>query len=133
MQNLRVLNKFYFNAFASIVDQMGPFLKGQIENLRSNNCRNALCLFTEVFSQNHDKCPEGLKVTDSWAVFLEASFATVFSRVSADKKFLSSEAQRGVLAAVESSPIVQTTEVLVKNASSKVITLAEFAVRALEV
>ena len=50
VQNLRILNKFYFTALESIIDQFATFLKGQVENLRSNNCRNALCLFHEIFS-----------------------------------------------------------------------------------
>lgn len=107
-------------------------MKGQVENLRSNNSRNALCLFHDIFSQNHDKCPEGRKINDTWSVFLEANFATVFAKISADKKFISSEAQKGVLAAVESSPIPPTISVLVKNSSSKSLSLAEFAVRSLE-
>ena len=50
VQNLRILNKFYFTALESIIDQFAVFLKGQVENLRSNNSRNALCLFLEIFS-----------------------------------------------------------------------------------
>ena len=87
--NLRILNKFYYQAFESLIDQLSNFIKGQIENLRSNNSRNALALFHEVFSQNSDKSPEGLKTSDTWAVFLEANYATVFARVNADKKFIS--------------------------------------------
>ena len=132
VQNLRILNKFYFEAFQGVIDQFSGFLKAQIENLRSNNSRNALALFRDVFSQNHDKTPEGRKVTDTWAVFLDAQFATVFAKVNADKKFLQTEAQRGVLAAAETCPIPQTISVLVKNSSHKVITLSEFACRALE-
>ena len=43
------------------------------------------------------------------------------------------EAQRGVLAAAEFSPIPQTINVLTKNTSAKSLVLAEFACRALEV
>ena len=50
VQNLRILNKFYFTALESIIDRFAVFLKGQVENLRSNNSRNALCLFLEIFS-----------------------------------------------------------------------------------
>ena len=111
---------------------MSNFIKGQIENLRSNNSRNALALFHEVFSQNSDKSPDGLKTSDTWAVFLEANYATVFARVNADKKFISMVAQKGVLAAAEVSPIPPTINVLIKNSSSKSLVLAEFAVRSLE-
>ena len=72
-------------------------------------------------------------MTDTWAVFIEANFATVFARVNADKKFLQLEAQRGVLACAEFSPLPQTINVLVKNAAAKSLVLAEFACRALEV
>ena len=71
-------------------------------------------------------------MTDTWAVFIDANFATVFARVNADKKFLQLEAQRGVLACAEHSPIPQTISVLLKNASAKSLVLAEFACRALE-
>ena len=130
--NLRILNKFYYQAFESLIDQLSNFIKGQIENLRSNNSRNALALFHEVFSQNSDKSPDGLKTSDTWAVFLEANYATVFARVNADKKFISMVAQKGVLAAAEVSPIPPTINVLIKNSSSKSLVLAEFAVRSLE-
>lgn len=50
VQNLRILNKFYYEALESIIDRFSTFLKGQVENLRSNNSRNALCLFHEIFS-----------------------------------------------------------------------------------
>ena len=88
VQNLRVLNKFYYEAFERVIDQFSPFLKGQVENLRSNNSRNALALFRDIFSQNQDKTPEGRKVNDTWAVFLDANFTAVFAKVNADKKFL---------------------------------------------
>ena len=85
-----------------------------MENLRSNNSRNALCLFYEIFSQNADKCPEGRKVNDTWAVFLDINMAAVFAKTNADKKFLSLTAQKGVLAAAEVSPIPQTSATLMK-------------------
>ena len=100
--------------------------------MRSNNSRNALALCRDIFSQNHDKSPEGRKTTDTWSVFLDVNFATVFSKVNADKKFLQTEAQRGVMAIAETAPIPQTISVLVKYSSHKVITLSEFACRAIE-
>jgi len=87
-----VLNKFYFRAFESIVDQLSNFVRAQVENLRSNNSRNALALINDIFSKNHDKCPEGRKVNDTWSVFVEVNFAAVFAKINADKKFISSEA-----------------------------------------
>jgi len=63
-----------------------------VENLRSNNSRNALALFRDIFSQNQDKVPDGRKVTDTWAVFLDSNFAAIFGKVNADKKFLQTEA-----------------------------------------
>ena len=89
VQNLRILNKFYFTVLESIIDQFATFLKGQVENLRSNNSRNALCLFLEIFSQNADKCPEGRKVNDTWALLIDVNLAAVFKMTNADKKFLS--------------------------------------------
>ena len=49
LQNLRVLNKFYFK---DMVENLGKFvdlLKNQITNLRSSNSWNALELFLELF------------------------------------------------------------------------------------
>ena len=100
--------------------------------MRSNNSRNALALFHEVFSQNADKCPEGKKITDTWSVFIDANIATVMKLVCADKKFLKLVAQQGVLACAEVSPIPATSNCLVLNAASKNVTLAEFACQSLE-
>ena len=133
VQNLRILNKFYFTALESIIDQFANFLKGQVENLRSNNSRNALCLFHEIFSQNADKCPEGRKVNDTWALLIDTNLAAVFKMTNADKKFLSLTAQKAVLAAAEVSPIPQTSSILIKLTGSKSVVQAEFACRSLEV
>lgn len=131
--SLRVLNKFHFHVFERIIDQFTSFLKGQIENLRSNNSRNALALFEEIFSQNAEQCPEGRKVSDTWSVFIDVVFASVFAKAAADKKFISLVAQKGVLAVAEVSPISQTSAVLIRNSSSKTIVLAELGVRSLEI
>jgi len=104
-----------------------------VDNLRSNNCRNALALFLEIFTQNADKCPEGRKINDTWAVFIDINMAAIFRQTAADKKFLSLTAQKGVLAAAEVSPLPQTSSVLIENAASKSMVLAEFALRSLEV
>ena len=133
VQNLRILNKYYFTALESIIDQFATFLKGQVENLRSNNSRNALTLFQEIFSHNADKCPEGRKVNDTWALLLDINFAAIFAKTSADKKFLSLTAQKAVLAAAEVSPLPVTSATLIKVSSSKSLVQAEFACRSLEV
>ena len=103
--NLRILNKFHYRVFEGIVDQVGNFVKGQIENLRSNNSRNALALFCEVFTQNADQCPEGRKTNDTWSVFIDLNMTSVFKNVIADKKFLQLVAQKAILATCEVSPI----------------------------
>lgn len=126
--SLRILNKFHFQVLERIIDQFTTFLKGQIENLRSNNCRNALALFAEIFQHNAEKCPEGRKDNDTWAVFIEANFAAVFAKSAADKGFLKKIAKDGVLAVAEVSPIPQTSSVLIKNSSAKSIALAELGV-----
>lgn len=87
--SLRILNKFHFSVLESILDQFTTFIKGQIENLRSNNSRNGLALFLEIFSNNAEKCPEGRKDSDTWACFLDINFGPVFAKTAADKKFLS--------------------------------------------
>lgn len=133
VQNLRILNKFYYAALESIIDQFAIFLKGQIENLRSNNSRNAMCLFWEIFSQNAEKCPEGRKVNDTWAVYIEINMAAVFKNTNADKKFLSMTAQKAMLAVAEVSPIPQTSSCLINYSASKTMAHAEFALRSLEV
>jgi len=91
-----------------------------------------LCLFFEIFSTNHDKCPEGLKVNDTWSVFIDITIGAIFAKTNADKKFLSLAAQKGILAAAEVSPIPATSNILIKNSSSKAVSLAEFACKSLE-
>ena len=133
VMNLRILNKFYFHVFEQIIDQLSVFISKQIDNLRSNNSRNALALFQEVFSNNADKCPEGLKISDTWAVFIDANIPSVIKLTVADKKFLSLVAQKGLLAVAEVSPIPVTSSNLCKSVSSKNVVLAEHAVKSLEV
>ena len=49
--NLRILNKYYFEAMREKLLLFTDFIKGQIENLRSNNSRNSLQLFKELYAQ----------------------------------------------------------------------------------
>lgn len=131
--SLRILNKFHYQVLEGILDQFTTFIKGQIENLRSNNSRNALALFCEIFCNNAEKCVEGRKDNDTWALFLDVNLAPVFAKTVADKKFLSLAAQKGVLAVAEVSPVPQSSSVFIKNSNSKNIALAELGVRCLEI
>jgi len=72
-------------------------------------------------------------VSDQWAHFIDVNLNAAFRQMNADKKFLSLTAQKGVFAASEVSPIPQTSNVLVKQCSSKIMVLAEFACRSLEI
>ena len=49
IQNLRILNKFYPDAFDENIVSFPKFVKEQITNLRSSNARNAIQLFLEIF------------------------------------------------------------------------------------
>ena len=42
-------------------------------NLRSNNSRNSLELFKELFSKNGDKSQNGLKIDDNWVTLIETT------------------------------------------------------------
>ena len=48
--NLRLVNKYSYALVEPRVAELGDFIKGQVENLRSNNSRNSLQLFEELFS-----------------------------------------------------------------------------------
>lgn len=52
--NLRIVNKFHYSALEPKVAELGDFIRGQVENLRSNNSRNSLQLFEELFARNRD-------------------------------------------------------------------------------
>ena len=131
--NLRVMNKFHYEAFAPQVCALGDFIKGQAENLRSNNSRNSLQLFEELFAQNKEahSDSEGRKTGDLWTKFVENVLPTILVKCYADKQFLAKIAQRGVLACAEACPIAETTNILSKSCPSKNLKLAEFSVQAI--
>ena len=49
LDNLRVLNKFHYDVLDKAISKFRVFISVQVENLRSNNSRNALMLFHEIF------------------------------------------------------------------------------------
>ena len=86
--NLRILNKYYYEALCGqLLLEMADFIKGQIENLRSNNSRNSLQLFSELFSENLDKYSntDGKKVDELWVTIVEKILPTVLKMTYADK------------------------------------------------
>ena len=83
--NLRILNKFHFHVIQQTIDQYGEFIKQQALNLRSNNARNSLELFRELFKENSEKCPNGLKVDDNWVTLIETALPTILNKSVADK------------------------------------------------
>ena len=46
------MNKFHFQVLEKTIDQYANFIKEQVVNLRSNNSRNAMTLFLELFKEN---------------------------------------------------------------------------------
>ena len=82
---MRILNKFYFLILEKNVDQFAEFIKMQILNLRSNNSRNSMALFAELFKENSEHCLEGRKVNDNWVTLVEANLQTMLSKTVADK------------------------------------------------
>ena len=67
------------------IDQFAKFINDQALNLRSNNSRNAMQLFLEMFKENSELCADGRKVNDSWTSVIEANLATMLSKSAADK------------------------------------------------
>lgn len=66
MNNLRVLNKYHQeDVFLPSLGFFTKFIVNQVENLRSNNSKNALTLVFEVFSVGH----EVKKVSDIYLHF----------------------------------------------------------------
>ena len=49
IDNLRSLNKFHKNSLEEHLERFHSFMNKQIDNLRSNNSKNALSLFEELF------------------------------------------------------------------------------------
>ena len=45
----------------------------------------SLELFRELFKENSDKCPDGLKVDDNWVSLIESSLQTILHKAVADK------------------------------------------------
>ena len=128
--NLRILNKFYFEAMRDKMADLSDFIKGQIENLRSNNSRNSLQLFSELYSENKDKCEatDGRKMGEPWEPFTEKVLPTVLAKTCADKAFIAKIAMKGVLSCVEACPSRCASRILIQNAPSKNLKLAEFSV-----
>ena len=48
-------------------------MKQQILNLRSNNSRNSMALFMEMFKENSEHCLDGQKINDNWTAVIEAN------------------------------------------------------------
>ena len=135
VQNLRIMNKYYYEVVQTQLKDMADFLKAQADNLRSNNSRNSLNLFVELFEENLDKCgaTDGRKVGGHWEEFAEKLLPSVLARTYADKQFIAKLAQRGVLACCKTCVIPQTTRIIIEACPSKNMKLSEFAVQALAV
>jgi hypothetical protein len=90
---LRILNKFHQEeVFASCLELFSTFVANQVENLRSNNSKNALTLVFEVFSVRS----EVKKINDSYLHFAKMVLPGVLNRTLADKNFIASLAKRSL-------------------------------------
>jgi hypothetical protein len=58
LNNLRILNKFNFEATAANITYFQKFIVAQILNLRSNNSKNALTLVAELFQNKFEEGTE---------------------------------------------------------------------------
>ena len=85
VQNLRVLNKFHFQALERVIDQFAVFLSRQILNLRSSNSRNAMQLFLEMFRENQDQGEGGKRINASWKAVIESNLQLMLGKTCADK------------------------------------------------
>lgn len=87
------MNKYHFPLLEQNIDQYADFIKRQAGNLRSNNARNSMALFAEMFKENSEQCKDGLKVNDNWVMIIETNLPTMLQKSAADKQFLARTAQ----------------------------------------
>lgn len=97
------------------------FIRAQLDNLRSNNMRNALTLMFEIFMGQERQSAHLRQL-------IKACMSNVLARTAADKVFLASVAKKTITAAVENCPCFEMSEVLIEVCHSKNLTLAELSV-----
>ena len=100
-----------------------------MENLRSNNSKNALTLVFEVFSVN----TEVKKVSEPYLNFAKIVLPGVLSRTLADKNFIASLAKRSLTQAAETCPTWTVSQILSEGSASKSLALAEFSLQTISV
>lgn len=101
----------------------------QVENLRSNNSKNALTLVYEIFSVR----PEVKKVSESFINFSRVVLPAVLNRTLADKNFIASLAKKGITTAAEQCPTYPVCNILLEGTRSKALALAEFSLQSLSI
>jgi hypothetical protein len=122
LDNLRVLNKH--NPSELQLAHFTRFISDQVDNLRSNNSRNALTLVYEIFSR------PGVK-QQMMALFVNDILPIVLNKTASEKSFISSVAKRAVSSAAEAIPKHVTCNVLLSGVDSKNISLAEFSIHSI--
>lgn len=76
------------------MNEFEPFIRVQIDNLRSNNSRNALTLVYELFQDNRKK------MSENYQEFTQYCMPAVLVKTQADKSFIASVAKKAIMAAV---------------------------------
>ena len=122
IDNLRILNKYHTDLASTLQDEFAGFICTQIDNLRSNNSRNALNFVLELFKNNN------ANVSDAFA---KSCLPLVFVKTQYDKKFISEVAKDSIRALVLTSASPAICELILEGTRSKNVNTAEFAVEQL--
>ncbi len=122
IENLRILNKYHSESRLTIQQDFLAFICSQIENLRSNNSRNALNVVLELVQDNNSKMSD---------TFTKTCMPLVLLKTQYDKKFISDVAKDIIRAGVSTNPSPALCEVLLESSRSKNLALAEFSVEQL--
>ena len=78
------MNKFHSDFLSTRIGEIAQFVKEQVENLRSNNSKNALLLTKELCSQAKDK---------EFSSFVAVVLSSVLLKTVYDKNFIAQEAK----------------------------------------
>lgn len=97
------------------------FVKGQVDNLRSNLSKNAL-LFLKEFSSH-----QRMSSYDTIGPFVKVVFPQALIKTVYEKNFIVAEAKRTIELAVQNLIMPEIIDVLVEGCQAKNIILAEYS------
>lgn len=124
------MNKYHQQSvFLPALAVFRTFIANQVENLRSNNSKNALTLVFEIFSVGS----EFKKVSEEYVDFAKLVIPGVLIRTLADKNFIASLAKRSITIMVETCPTWSVCQMFLESTASKSLVLAEFSLQTIGV